>query len=89
MEHLVVKVAVIESERGWGRKIDDYMVCLNVLDAFLFEKEFNSKNTAESTPDWYMQVEGDPTPIDISEKQYNHIQSQENKREWLSKLKKL
>lgn len=28
-----VKIAVMEYERGWGSKIDDWMVCLSVEDA--------------------------------------------------------
>lgn len=83
--HTVVKVPVVESEAGWGRKIDDYMVCLTVEDAKKFEKEFNSKNTADSTPEWYMQVEGDPEPIDITDKQYKRLKK--DKRMWLSFLK--
>ena len=30
---LAVKVAVIESESGWGSRVDDYMVCLSNDDA--------------------------------------------------------
>lgn len=29
ISNLAVKIAVIESEAGWGRKIDDWMVCLS------------------------------------------------------------
>ncbi len=84
MSNVAVKIAVIESERGWGRRIDDYMVCLSVEDANEFKKEFNSKNTKYPVPDWYMQVEGDPMPIDINSKQMKHLKKE--KREWLSSL---
>lgn len=82
---LAVKIPVIESERGWGRKIDDWMVCTSVEDAKKFEKEFNSKNTESTAPDWYMQVEGDPEPIDITESQMSELKKR--KRIWLSELK--
>jgi len=84
---LAVRIPVIESEAGWGRKIDDYMVCLSVEDAKAFEKEFNAKNTASSAPDWYMQVEGDPTPIDLTDKQFKALKK--DKRMWLSSLKEI
>ena len=87
MSNLAVKIAVIESEAGWGRKIDDWMVCLSTEDAKAFEKEFNSENKQSSAPDWYMQVEGEPKPIDLNDKQFSKLQSE--KRVWLSVLNAL
>ena len=87
MKNLAVKIAVIESEAGWGRKIDDYMVCLSIEDAKTFEKDFNSENKASSTPKWYMQVEGQPEPIDLTENQFSKLQN--DKRVWLSVLKRV
>ena len=74
MSNLAVKIAMIESEAGWGRKIDDWMVCLSVEDAKTFKKEFNSKNKSSSTPNWYMQVEDGPEPIDLTDKQFSKLQ---------------
>lgn len=85
MNTLAVKIPVIESEAGWGRKIDDYMVCLSVTDAKDFEKEFNSKNTAYTTPSWYMQVEGEPIPIELTTTQMKRLKKE--KRIWFSELK--
>lgn len=82
MSNIVFKIPVIESESGWGRKLDDWMVCLSTEDAIKFKEEFNSKNTSSSTPDWYMQVEGDPEPIELSDIQYSKLIEQ--KRIWLS-----
>lgn len=79
-----VKIAVIESERGWGRKIDDWMVCLSVKDAKKFQEEFNSKNTNKIAPDWYMQSEGEPKPIDLTTQQMKKLKRA--KRIWLSSL---
>lgn len=59
MTYIAIKVPVVESERGWGRKIDDWMVCLTIEDAQAFKKEFNSENISSTTPDWYMQAEGE------------------------------
>lgn len=78
------KIAVIESELGWGRKIDDYMVCLTQEDSLKFKKEFNSENTDETTPDWYMVCEGDPIPVDLSENQYSELEKEG--RVWLNTL---
>ncbi len=87
MSYLAVKIAVLESERDWGSKIDDYMVCLSVKDAKTFEKEFNEQNEPSSVDDWYMQVIGEPIPIDLTEKQFLKLQSE--KRVWLSILNNL
>ena len=88
-KHLAVAIPVVESEKGWGRKIDDYMVCLTMEDAEAFKKEFNSKNTSDTTPDWYMKVEGEPKPIDITDAQLKSLNETKEKRSWLSELKKL
>lgn len=87
MSNLAVKIAVIESEAGWGRKIDDWMVCLTAEDAKAFENEFNSKNTSTYVPEWYMQVEGEPELINLTEHQYNILLAE--KRMWLSTLKSI
>jgi len=93
MAHAAVKIALIESERGWGRKIDDWMVCLTVEDAKKFEEEFNSKNTDSVAPDWYLQIEGEPKPIDLTDEQYeaiiiNHTHGNKG-RMWLSQLEQI
>ena len=82
-----VKIPVVESESGWGRKIDDYMVCLSVEDAKKFEKEFNSRNTTSSAPNWYMQVEGDPEPIDLDDDEMKVLLMEG--RVWLSQLRRI
>lgn len=48
------RVNIIESERGWGQKLDDVKYFDNELEAREFVKKYNSKNTAPVTPDWYM-----------------------------------
>jgi hypothetical protein len=48
------KVLIIESERGWGQKIDEVKYFNTRQEALDFCKEFNKDNTADVAPDWYM-----------------------------------
>lgn len=82
----VIFVPVIESERGWGSKIDDYMVCLSDTDARIFIDEFNSKNNLDVVPDWYMRAESEYINKDITDEQYE-VLKQKNMI-WFSELKK-
>lgn len=83
-KNLAFKISVIESEKNWGRKIDDWMVCLTPDDAQNFKHEFNSKNTSKDVPDWYMQAEGEPVYVEISSKQMKKLKKR--RRIWLSEL---
>lgn len=51
------KVNLIESERGWGSKIDETKEFDTMELAEAYIDAFNSKNTANSAPDWYMRAE--------------------------------
>ena len=51
------KVAIIESERGWGQKVDEVKYFDNEEEANQFVRKFNSQNTAGRAPDWYMYAE--------------------------------
>lgn len=86
MKRWAFKVTVIESESGWGQRIDDHMVCLSIEDAKNFIQEFNSENDLPNIPDWYMYAEDTPIHIELNDNQYNKLKS--NKRMWLSSLKK-
>lgn len=48
------KVEIIESERGWGQRIDEVKYFNSAKSAQDFCEDFNRKNTAQSVPDWYM-----------------------------------
>ena len=50
----VYRVDIIESERGWGSKIDDTLYFDNEAEAREYVADFNSKNTDLTVPDWYM-----------------------------------
>lgn len=56
------KVAIIESERGWGSKVDEVKSFDTLEEAKTFQKEFNRPNEEDyaktkRVPDWYMQAE--------------------------------
>lgn len=53
------KVTIIESERGWGQKVDEVKQFESYKEAKQFQIEFNEENTALVAPDWYM-VAHDP-----------------------------
>jgi hypothetical protein len=82
-----IKVPVWEYERGWGSKIDDWMVCLTQEDAAKFVEEFNSINTDTEVPDWYMVADDSPLPQTLTDKEFKALKSADNSRQWLSSLK--
>lgn len=58
---MTVKVQIIESERGWGQKIDEIKEFPTREEALAFCKEFNKDNNQDQVPDWYMvaKIEGE------------------------------
>lgn len=48
------RVTVIESERGWGSKIDEYRRFETKEEGQAWASEFNSQNTLDYVPEWYM-----------------------------------
>lgn len=48
------KVDLIESERGWGQKIDETKEFDTYEEAVKFMDDFNKDNNKDSVPDWYM-----------------------------------
>ena len=57
------RVDIIESERGWGTKIDEQRFFDDANLAHKFVEEFNARNTAPVAPDWYMYAQ-DPVRIE-------------------------
>lgn len=49
-----VKVEIIESERGWGQRLDEVKEFSNRTKAEEFVEKYNSKNNLPEVPDWYM-----------------------------------
>lgn len=58
----MVKVYIIESERGWGQKTEDTLEFDTREEAEGYAREYNRKHNPplDHTPDWYMyaRVEG-------------------------------
>jgi hypothetical protein len=50
------KVEIIESERGWGSKIDEIKYFDSEESAKAFCANFNKDNPPGPAPDWYMQA---------------------------------
>ena len=50
-------VYIIESERGWGQRIDEILHFDNEAEARQYVINYNSKNPPGPAPDWYMQAE--------------------------------
>lgn len=47
-------VDLYEYERGWGSKLDETYYFRSKILADNYARDFNSKNTEKSVPDWYM-----------------------------------
>ena len=58
------RVDIIESERGWGQKIEDTKFFDSETEAKKFVKDFNSKNDKDYVPDWYMYAT-DPKRVQV------------------------
>lgn len=58
------RVDLIESERGWGSKIDESKYFDELPEAEAFVVEFNSANNELTAPDWYMYATN-PTMVPV------------------------
>jgi len=57
-----IKVNIIESERGWGSKVDEVREFRTRAAAEKFVEKFNKPNVdnwnkTKTVPDWYMRAE--------------------------------
>lgn len=51
----MIRVYIIESERGWGQKVEDVKEFDTMDEAIRFCVDFNKTNTpSDIAPDWYM-----------------------------------
>lgn len=48
------KVNIMESERGWGTKVDETKYFDSQFEAEDFVERFNARNNKDIVPDWYM-----------------------------------
>lgn len=49
-----VEVHIIESERGWGKKIEETLGFSTRKEAEAFVEDYNKRNDKTAVPDWYM-----------------------------------
>jgi len=49
-----VRVQIIESERGWGQKVDEVKYFDTYEEAEAFVNDYNKENNLPYVPDWYM-----------------------------------
>lgn len=47
-------VDIIESERGWGQKVEDTVFFDSEEEAKAYVKNYNKDNNLPYVPDWYM-----------------------------------
>lgn len=57
------RVDIIESERGWGQKIDEQKFFDDATEAYKFVEDFNKQNNLDYVPDWYMYAQ-DPVRVE-------------------------
>lgn len=57
------KVQLIESERGWGQRVNETKYFDNLIDAEQFVDSFNATNNLTHVPDWYMCA---TTPVKVN-----------------------
>ena len=50
----MVNVLIIESEKGWGQKVDEKRQFDTLEEAEEWIKNYNASNDELVTPDWYM-----------------------------------
>jgi hypothetical protein len=54
----VYRVDIIESERGWGQKLDETIYFDNEAEAKQYALDYNHKyNNKPQVPDWYMRAD--------------------------------
>ncbi len=75
-------VPVIESESGWGSKVDDYMVCPTLEKAKEFVVAFNAENYQIVAPEWYMRADDSIFIKDIPDEQFKRISAHNAESCW-------
>lgn len=56
-------VQIIESERGWGQRVDETKTFKTLAKAKAFQKKYNAQNNLPYVPDWYMYA-AEPVPVE-------------------------
>lgn len=50
-------VYIVESEAGWGQRVDETVYFDDKQKAILFVNDYNKVNNAAAVPSWYMYAE--------------------------------
>lgn len=58
------RVTVIESERGWGQKVE-YVDLDSYEEAARYRDGINADNVSDTVPDWYMLAEQKITLVEL------------------------
>jgi len=60
-----MKVLIVESERGWGQRVDEEKEFPTREEAEAFCRDYNGKHNPpkEQTPDWYMYARMEDQPL--------------------------
>lgn len=74
----VIRVLLIEYERGWGSRIDEALYFKDVNKASAYVEDFNSKNTEKVVPDWYMIAEG-PNIVQVKDDDFAKLKFEDAK----------
>lgn len=61
------EVCIIESERGWGQRVDEVRHFDSKKEADDFVKDYNKENNLSVVPDWYMYAT-EPKLVDLDAK---------------------
>jgi hypothetical protein len=56
------RVTIIESERGWGQRVDEVVEFPTLKAAKAFQFKYNEQNKETRVPDWYMYAQD---PIEV------------------------
>lgn len=48
------QVDIVESERGWGQRVDEVKLFEDEQSAMDFVTDYNKHNNLPETPDWHM-----------------------------------
>jgi hypothetical protein len=58
------KVYIIESESGWGQRVDETMLFDDHQQALDFVVDYNSENDLDYVPSWYMYAD---SPVEVKQ----------------------
>lgn len=73
----VFLISWLESERGWGTRLDGCSIHLSLEDASFFVKDYN-KTLPDAVAEEYSRPDGSPKKVNVSLEIYNKILDSKN-----------